>query len=142
MKKYISSLSFIVLMGVLLMTACGANTSPTTTAMNSPAVTATLPATEVVIKDSETIPAETQALTATTEPPALTNTPTSNLPQTDDEWQAFITEKLQGHHSLNFLLSQNLSEQEWLNVLAKRSHADVVLTDEEMAAMIQWLMAN
>jgi len=85
MEKNIFSLSFIVLMGVLLLTACGANTSTTTTAMNSPAVTTALPATEVVIKETETIPAETQALTATTEPPALTNTPTSHLPQTDDE---------------------------------------------------------
>ena len=142
MKKFTFFLSFIVLLGVLIMTACGASTTETTTAIISPVVNATVSATAVVIKETETTPIETQASTPTTASPEATNTPTSTLPQTDDEWRAFITEKLQGHHTLNFLLNRDLSEQEWLDVLAKRMHADVVLTDEEEAAMIQWLMAH
>jgi len=142
MRKITLFLSFIALMGVLILTACGASATEPTTVINSPAVTDTVPATGSETKVTETTAAETQASTPTTESPAATAAATSTLPQTDDEWRAFITEKLQGHHSLNFLLGQNLSEQEWLDVLAKRMHADVILTDEEKAAMIQWLMAH
>lgn len=140
MKRISFFLTFIVLAGVLIMTACGANTPAPTTVVNSPSATA--PATATETKIATTTAVETQALTPTTASPEATNTQTSTLPQTDDEWRAFITEKLQGHHSLDFLLGQNLSEQEWRDVLAKQAHADVVLSAEEETAMIQWLMAH
>jgi hypothetical protein len=140
MKRITLFLSFIALTGVLILTACGASTNEPTTVIDSPS--GTVPAVVTETKITETTAVETQTLAAPIESPALTNTPTNTLPQTDDEWRAFITEKLQSHHSLDFLLSQNLSEQEWLDVLAKRMHADVVLTNEEKAAMIQWLMAH
>ena len=142
MKRITFFLSLIVLMGVLTMTACSATIPEPTTAINSPAVTATVSETDVEIRETETTTVETQASTPTTGSPEATKTQTSTLPQTDDEWRAFITEKLQGHHTLDFLLAQKLSEQEWLDVLARRSHADVVLTQEEKTAMIQWLMSN
>ena len=140
MKRISFFLTFIVLVAVLIMTACGANTSEPTTVINSPSVTVPSMVTET--KVTETTAVETQASTPTAGSPEATNTQTSTLPQTDDEWRAFITEKLQGHHTLDFLLGQKLSEQEWLDVLAKGTHADVVLTAEEKTAMIQWLMAN
>lgn len=140
MKRISFFLTFTILVGVLIMTACSANTPVPTTLPNSPSATA--PATAAETKVAEPTVVETQASTPTTESPQATSTQPSTLPQTDDEWRAFITEKLQGHHSLDFLLGQNLSEQEWLNVLAKGIHADVVLTAEEETAMIQWLMAH
>jgi len=140
MKRTSFFLTFIVLMGVLVLSACGANTPEPTTVVNSPSVTSPAAVTET--KVAETTVVETQASTPTTASPEATSTQTSTLPQTDDEWRAFITEKLQGHHSLDFLLGQNLSEQEWRDVLAKQIHADVVLTAEEETAMIQWLMAH
>ena len=135
MERFSFFLTFIVLVGALILSACGANTPAPTTVINSPSATA--PATV-----TETKAAETQASTPTTGSPQATSTQPSTLPQTDDEWRAFITEKLQGHHSLDFLLGQNLTEQQWRDVLAKQMHADVVLTAEEETAMIQWLMAH
>lgn len=135
MKRFSFFLTFIVLVGALILSACGANTPAPTTVINSSSVTA--PATI-----TETKAAETQASTPTTGSPQATSTQPSTLPQTDDEWRAFITEKLQGHHSLDFLLGQNLTEQQWRDVLAKQMHADVILTAEEETAMIQWLMAH
>lgn len=135
MKRFSFFLTFIVLVGALILSACGANTPAPTTVINSPSVTA--PATV-----TETKAAETQASTPTTGSPQATSTQPSTLPQTDDEWRAFITEKLQGHHSLDFLLGQNLTEQQWRDVLAKQMHADVILTAEEETAMIQWLLAH
>lgn len=140
MKKVSFFLTIIALMGVLIMTACGANTPVPTTAIISPSVTVPATVTETRVSDATAV--ETQASTATTSSPVATSTQASTLPRTDDEWRAFITEKLQGHHSLDFLLGQKLSEQEWLDVLAKRMHTDVILTAEEKTAMIQWLMAH
>jgi len=140
MKRISFFLTFIVLVGVLIMTACGANTPEPTTVINNPSVT--VPAAVTETKVAETIAVETQASTPTTGSPEATSTQMSALPQTDDEWRAFIIVKLQGHHTLDFLLGQKLSEQEWLDVLAKRMHSDVVLTAEEKNAMIQWLMTH
>lgn len=140
MKRISFFLTFTILVGVLIMTACSANTPVPTTVIVNPTVT--VPAVVTETKVAEPTAVEMQPSTPTTGAPEATATQTSTLPQTDDEWRAFITEKLQGHHSLDFLLGQNLSEQEWLNVLAKGIHADVVLTAEEETAMIQWLMAH
>lgn len=140
MKRISFFLAFIVLVGGLMMTACGANTPVPITATDSPSVA--VPTTVTETRATATTTVETQASTPITASPAATSSQTSMLPQTDDEWRAFITDKLQGHHTLDFLLGQQLSEQEWLDVLAKRMHADVVLTAEEKTAMIQWLMAH
>lgn len=140
MKRLPIFLTVIALVGVLIMAACGANTPQPTAVINSPSVA--VPTSVSEAKATETIAVETQASTPTTASPEATSTQSSTLPQTDDDWRAFITEKLQGHHTLDFLLGQKLSEQEWLDVLAKRMHADVVLTAEEKTAMIQWLMAH
>ncbi len=140
MKRYSFFLILIVLVGALILSACSTNTPEPTTVIVNPTVTVPAVVTETQVAEPTAV--ETQASTPTTGAPEATATQTSTLPQTDAEWRAFITEKLQGHHSLDFLLGQNLSEQEWLNVLAKGIHADVVLTAEEETAMIQWLMAH
>lgn len=140
MKRISFFLIFIVLVGVIILSACSASTPEPTTVIIRPSVT--VPAVITETKVTETAAVETQASTPTTGSPEATATQTNTLPQTDAEWQAFVTEKLQGHHTLDFLLGQKLSEQGWLDVLAKRMHADVILTAEEKAAMIQWLMAQ
>lgn len=140
MKRISFFLIFIVLVGVIILSACSASTPEPTTVIIRPSVT--VPAVITETKVTETAAVETQASTPTTGSPEATATQTSTLPQADAEWRAFITEKLQGHHSLDFLLGQNLSEQEWRDILAKGMHADVILTAEEETAMIQWLMTH
>ena len=146
MKRITLTLTLLVLLGALVLSACGAKTPSPTTVVNIPVVgnqsDPTVLPTEQAVEQTEAYPVESEQPVMTTESPEVTYPVTSTLPQTDDEWRAFITEKLQGHHTLDFLLSQNLSEQQGRDILAKSAHAEVILTAEEEAAMIQWLMAH
>ena len=64
--------------------------------------------------------------------------PTKSM--TDAEVEALIVEKLQGHHTLDWLLNFEYTREQWDQLLS--SHHDVTFTPEEKEQVIDWLLAH
>ncbi len=156
MKRYTTLLILTLFVGVMVLSACSTNSAQPTSEVNLPLIsgsaTGTLQPEGTAAAEStpvqegaagEMYPAGGEAtLVAGSTAPDTTYPYTTSLPQTDAEWEAFITTKLDGHHTLEFLLSKDYTAEQWRQVLSEPQHADVSLTEEELNAMIAWLMAH
>ena len=61
---------------------------------------------------------------------------------TDEQILELITMKLDGHHEMDFLLSQNLNHDQWVEVLSRENHKDVDFSPWELEQVIAYLIAN
>ena len=134
------NLSFVILLAVaMLLSACGAETETSTTAINIPAVSigqgtesaGTYPVDGV---DSN-YPVGTVASDAPSTYPAGGATQMS-----DAEIEALLEEKLDGHHTLEWVLSFDKTYEEWNELLS--DHHGVTFTPEEKEQVIQYLMTH
>jgi len=134
------NLSFVILLAVaMLLSACGAETETSTTAINIPAVSigqgtesaGTYPVDGV---DSN-YPVGTVASDAPSTYPAGGATQMS-----DAEIEALLEEKLDGHHTLEWVLSFDKTYEEWNQLLS--DHHGVTFTPEEKEQVIQYLMTH
>ena len=139
MKRQLN-LSFVILLAVaMLLSACGAETETSTTAINIPAVSigqgtesaGTYPVDGV---DSN-YPVGTVASDAPSTYPAGGATQMS-----DAEIEALLEEKLDGHHTLEWVLSFDKTYEEWNQLLS--DHHGVTFTPEEKEQVIQYLMTH
>jgi hypothetical protein len=129
MKRNLLVLMISTLFALAIMTAC------------SPAA-----------KTSTAVPSNATAPTAypaKQEPPPQTaataypNTaPASSGKLTDEQVLALIETQLNGHHTLDFLLSKKLTSDQWVEVLNSQSHNDVILTPAELEQVIAYLIAH
>lgn len=77
----------------------------------------------------------------TTSSTSVSATATMDLSNpTDAQMEAFITEKIHGTHTLEFILAQKLTELEWSDMIDRMIALGTQLTPEEKAAMIKWLV--
>ena len=134
------NLSFVILLAVaMLLSACGAETETSTTAINIPAVSigqgtesaGTYPIDGV----DSTYPVGTVASAAPSTYPAGGATQMS-----DAEIEALLEEKLDGHHTLEWVLSFDKTYEEWNQLLS--DHHGVTFTPEEKEQVIQYLMTH
>ena len=134
------NLSFVILLAVaMLLSACGAETETSTTAINIPAVSigqgtesaGTYPIDGV----DSTYPVGTVASDAPSTYPAEGATQMS-----DAEIEALLEEKLDGHHTLEWVLSFDKTYEEWNQLLS--DHHGVTFTPEEKEQVIQYLMTH
>ena len=134
------NLSFVILLAVaMLLSACGAETETSTTAINIPAVSigqgtesaGTYPIDGV----DSTYPVGTVASDAPNTYPAGGATQMS-----DAEIEALLEEKLDGHHALEWVLSFDKTYEEWNQLLS--DHHGVTFTPEEKERVIQYLMTH
>ena len=134
------NLSFVILLAVaMLLSACGAETETSTTAINIPAVSigqgtesaGTYPIDGV----DSTYPVGTVASDAPITYPAEGATQMS-----DAEIEALLEEKLDGHHTLEWVLSFDKTYEEWDQLLS--DHHGVTFTLEEKEQVIQYLMTH
>jgi len=59
---------------------------------------------------------------------------------TDEEMLAFLEEKLEGEHTIDFILSQDKTYEEWEETFDNHINYGVELTDEERDMVINWLI--
>jgi len=129
MKRNLMVLMLITLLSLAVMTACSPKAEAPAAA---PAATA-YPAKE-----------EPAVQTAPTAYPAAAPAaaPANSEKLTDEQVVALIETQLNGHHTMDFLLSKKLTADQWETVLYNESHNDVLFTPAEMEQVIAYLIAN
>jgi len=139
MKKHLI-LSFVILLAAaMLLSACAAETENPTTAINIPAVSigqeteagGTYPIDGV----DSTYPVGTVASNAPRTYPAE-----GTAQMSEAEIAALLEEKLDGHHTLEWVLSFDKTYEEWDQLLS--DHHGVTFTPEEKEQVIQYLMTH
>ena len=139
MKKHLN-LSFVILLAAaMLLSACAAETENPTTAINIPAVSigeeteagGTYPAGGV----ESTYPVGSIASNAPRTYPAE-----GTAHMSEAEIAALLEEKLDGHHTLEWVLSFEKTYEEWDQLLS--DHHGVTFTPEEKEQVIQYLMTH
>ena len=140
MKKQKYLLIILSLVAVLVLGACGATATETAQDVVEPEIQApTEPVvSEVVEEPLEVI--ETEAVTETepvTEPEVVVSD-YANF--SDADWEAYIVEKADGNHNLNFVLGQNLSASQWETVLDRMIGYGADIDAEGKEALINWLV--
>lgn len=124
MKKIVLMMVACLLLTSLLM-ACSPKATPTPqpkTAVAIPLVTGGTEPTQPAAAKSYTL-AELNAMS-------------------DDQVRAFLTEKLMGNHTVDWVLNKNLSVDEWKSVLAEPVHSEFDATDVERDFLIDWIIKN
>lgn len=61
-------------------------------------------------------------------------------PLTDAEMEAFILEKADGNHALEFILKNNFTREEWSAVLDRMIGYGAKISPEEKEIIIEWLV--
>lgn len=139
MKKHLN-LSFVILLAAaMLLSACAAEIENPTTAINIPAVSigqeteagGTYPAGGV----ESTYPVGSIASNAPRTYPAE-----GTAQMREAEIAALLEEKLDGHHTLEWVLSFEKTYEEWDQLLS--DHHGVTFTPEEKEQVIQYLMTH
>jgi hypothetical protein len=139
MKRQLN-LSFVILLAItMLLSACGAETETSTTAINIPAVSI-----GQATESNETYPVGGAEQTypagsvATEAPNTYPAEGTGQMSETEIE--ELLKEKLDGHHTLEWVLSFDKTYEEWEELLS--DHHGVTFTSEEKDQVIQYLMTH
>lgn len=147
MKKNTVILMVVLLLAVFLLGACSSATPEPTEMVALPAVSfgegtpdASTAANEEKNNVDETYPLTETDTTGTSSSYPVTEGENPTKSMTDAEVEALIVEKLQGHHTLDWLLNFEYTREQWDQLLS--SHHDVTFTPEEKEQVIDWLLAH
>ncbi len=133
MKKQKYLLIVLSLVTVLILAACGATATETVQDVIEPATQVpTEPISEIVEEPLEVI--ETEAVTE----PEVVVSDYANF--SDADWEAYIVEKADGNHNLNFVLNQKLNASQWETVLNRMISYGAEIDAEGKEALINWLV--
>jgi cytoskeletal protein RodZ len=129
MKRNLLVLLIITLLALAVMTAC------------SPKVEAPAAATAPTAYPAKEEPA---AQTAPTAYPASAQAaaPASSEKLTDEQILALIETQLNGHHTMDFLLSKRFTADQWVQVINNQNHNDVIFTPAELEQVVAYLIAH
>ena len=135
MKKQKYLLIVLSLVAVLILGACGATPTETVQEAVKPEI---LAPTDPVVGEVVDEP-----LQEVVEPEAVTESEVvvsdyANF--SDADWEAYIVEKADGNHNLNFVLRQKLSASQWETVLDRMISYGADIDAEGKEALINWLV--
>ena len=114
MKTKKNLMLIVGLLTILVLSACGSQAAVTTEA-------------PVVVQPTEV---EVEEVVETVDLSQLS----------DAEMEAFILEKADGNHELEFILSQEMSAEEWSATLDRMIGYGADISPEEKEAIIEWLV--
>ena len=134
MKKQKYLLIVLSLVAVLILGACGATETETVPEVIAPATQAP---TEPVVSEIVEEPLEVIETEVVIEPEVVVSD-YANF--SDADWEAYIIEKADGNHNLNFVLGQNLSASQWETVLDRMISYGADIDAEGKEALINWLV--
>src|SRR5690606_20732483 len=92
---------------------------------------------QVIITDVEASNGIIHVIDAVLLPPAAATTTLS-----DAEMEALITEKAKPQHTLEFILSQNKTAEEWSKTLDRMIDYGANISPEEKELIINWLVSR
>lgn len=127
MKTKKTLMLFVGLLTILVLSACATQADVAT---EVPVVVAT--------EETETVePVETETLEVET----IEASETKDLSDLSDaEMEALIVEKAHDQHTLEFILSKDMSAEEWSTTLDRMIGYGAKISPEEKAAIIEWLV--
>jgi hypothetical protein len=139
MKKQLNLGVLILIAVAMLLSACGAETETPTTAINIPAVSI-----GQGVEADEAYPVggtESMYPAGYVASGAPSTYPVEGVAQMSEaEIEALLEEKLDEHHTLEWVLSFDKTYEEWNELLS--DHYDVTFTPEEKEQVIQYLMTH
>ena len=147
MKKQIMILIALLLVFTLALTACGkAEPTEEPSTVNLPVVDVGSQGPgepEIIAIDPlvEAYPISEQAA-APVYDPALAYPIDKQNPNYDAQMEAYLTEILEGKHDIEFLLAQDLTAEQWHEILTNANHAHLALNPGPMDAIIEWLISK
>lgn len=71
-----------------------------------------------------------------------TTSPTTSAPAPNDEMKTLITERCSTCHSVDIVFTANFSQNEWSSLIDLMIERGAIVTMDEKAMMIDWLVAN
>ena len=122
MKKRIFALLAMSLVAIFVLGACSSGGEATMAPVAPTEVVQTEPAAVVPTEPAAVVP---------TEPAAA---------MTDVEMEALIAEKAHDQHTLDFILSKDMSAEEWSETLDRMIGYGAKISPEEKALIIDWLV--
>jgi len=134
MKKEKYLLIVLSLVAVLILGACGATPTETVQEAVIPEIQAP---TEPVVSEIVEEPLEVIETEAVIEPEPVVSG-YDNF--SDADWEAYIVEKADGNHNLDFVLRQKLSASQWETVLDRMIGYGADIDAEGKKALINWLV--
>ena len=152
MKKRITLLIVLMLVFTIALTACGKE-KPTeeNNTVNLPAVEAggDIEPVEEPVTNPEPQPTEDIAISYPIEESGTTYFDPSfgypidpASPSYDEDMEKYVTELLGEEHTLQFLYDQDLSFDQWVEVLTDENHLHLQLNPGPLQAIIDWLISK
>ena len=152
MKKRITLLIVLMLVFAIALTACGKE-KPTeeSTTINLPAVEAggDSEPVEQPVTNPEPQPTEDPAIAypfgesdAIMFDPSIGYPIDPASPSYDDDMEKYVTELVGDKHTLQFLFDQDLSFEQWMEVLTNENHLHLQLNQGPLQAIIDWLISK
>ena len=130
MKKRIFALLAMSLVAIFVLGACSSGGEATMAPVAPTEVVQTEPAAVVPTEPAAVVPTEPAAVVPT-EPAAA---------MTDVEMEALIAEKAHDQHTLDFILSKDMSAEEWSETLDRMIGYGAKISPEEKILIIDWLV--
>ncbi len=118
MKKRYFGIISIALVAIFVLGACSSGTEPTVAQ----------------------VPTTAQE-TAVVQEPTTVQEPTAAV-LTDAEMEALIAEKAHDQHTLDFILSKDMTAEEWSETLDRMIGYGAKISPEEKAMIIDWLVSR
>lgn len=135
-QKYL--LIVLSLVAVLILGACGATPTEVVPEVIAPATQAPTEPISEIVEDPLQEVVETEAVIEPVIEPEQVVSVYANF--SDADWEAYIVEKADGNHNLDFVLRQNLSASQWETVLNRMISYGADIDAEGKEALINWLV--
>jgi hypothetical protein len=136
MKTKKNLMLFVGLLTILVLSACATQADLPTE------VPVLVQPTEIeTMEPVETTESETAEVETMEAPETVEAEETKDLSDlSDTEMEALIAEKADGNHELEFILSQEMSAEEWSATLDRMIGYGADISPEEKEAIIEWLV--
>lgn len=119
MKRQLFAILAVSLVAIMVLGACSSGVEPTTV--------------QEVPTQVQEVPTQVQEA-----PTAVQETPAQSL--TDAEMEALIAEKAHDQHTLDFILGQDKTAEEWSETLDRMIGYGAKISPEEKILIIEWLV--
>ena len=135
MKKSLVKIMMLVLLASLVLTACGKKEEP------EEADIVALPIVEQAASDADAVDTD-QELDQLYPAEVVEQTAAEKLYPADIDFEALITEKIGNNHTLDFILNQDKTAEEWSETLDRMIGYGADISPEEKALIIEWLTSR
>ena len=134
LKKQLFGLIAIGMIAIMVLGACSSG-GEATAEVETPVVQESPAVQESPTVQDTPVVQESPVVEAS---PVFEETPAEGM--TDAEMEALITEKIHDKHTLDFILSQNKTAEEWSTTIDRMIKYGAQINEEEKALIIEWLV--